>query len=120
MKTIYFLLIVIVFFLFTSCEKEILENEISAYEVEKDVVFNGEYLEFKSLEVFDSINKVLNGMEYSEFQIWEKGLGFESSRSIMNEFKTLKESVISDEEYNNLEQEFVHRLRFQEDGVVRF
>ena len=100
MKSIYLLFIATLILFLNSCIEKF--NDINLRDIEKvfieeqdaDVIFNGDYLQFKSLVVYDSICRVLSEMEYEEFKKWEDDFGFKSAKTwkevFLNELANVK------------------------------
>ncbi|MGF7141410.1 DUF4848 domain-containing protein [Roseimarinus sediminis] len=138
MKKLYlYFFLTITILLLNSCVEEFvndnyaerLEKEIPIQQ-DTDIIFNGDYLQFKSLEVYDSICKVLSDMEYEEFQQWESKIGFKSARTWKEKFideitntdnKEAQEAVTSEysDKFNYDAKNQIVRYRFFANSLDR-
>jgi len=129
MKRCYILMLGILISTFFSCNKDVEEIEDSSLknldkylktEIIEDVSVNGDYLEFKSKEVYDSIRKALDQMEYSDFVKWEKSLGFKSAYTWKKEFENSLETISSINEFSAIVKKYSDKLVFDENQIIRY
>jgi hypothetical protein len=131
MKRYYSFILIAFVFSAVSCNKEIVDEsapnndlihlqDYLATEIIDDLSYNGDYLEFKSKEIYDSIRNVLDNMEYSDFVKWEKNIGFKSARTWRDEFEnTLSESK-SQENFDSVMKKYSDYFDTDNDQVIRY
>ena len=124
MKSIYLLFIATLILFLNSCIEKF--NDINLRDIEKvfieeqdaDVIFNGDYLQFKSLVVYDSICRVLSEMEYEEFKKWEDDFGFKSAKTWKEEFLNELANVKSKEQKAYIIDRYADKFDYDEENQI--
>jgi hypothetical protein len=128
MKTTIITYLFILLVLFTSCEESLHENSINIptnlkvqlSSFNNEVFFNGEYLEFKSIETFDSIFKIINDMNTLEFHQWEQCIGFKSAMSYKEEFESKLINLKDENDFINVTREYSKYFTIDENQLVNY
>jgi hypothetical protein len=131
MKRYYSFFLIAFVFISVSCNKEIEDettisnnlNRLNDYlttEIKEDVSYNGDYLEFKSKQTFDSIRNLLDEMDYSNFVKWEQNYGFKSARTWRNEFENSLAESRSQEDLDLVVKKYSDHLTIDNDHLVRY
>jgi hypothetical protein len=123
-------LIFIIFLSFFSCNKEFNDNydtnsisKLNDYissEIKSNVYFNGNYLEFKSEKIYDSIRNTLDQMEYVDFEKWENNLGFKSACSWKNEFENLLNESKNSNEYELIKTKYSKFFTIDDNNIIKY
>lgn len=95
-------------------------QDVQLSPLKNEVLFNGDYLEFKSIETFDSIYKIINGMNSSEFQEWEQSIGFKSAITYKEEFENKLMNLKDENDFINVTKEYSDYLSIDGNQVIKY
>lgn len=121
-KIIVLAMVAMALTIFYGCQKDELVSQLADEQpqavVKPDVSVENGYLVFKDFDTYARISDKLDLMSKSEFENWEKGIGFLSANSLLNEVYSKLEIEESEENYQKIKAEYEEKLIFTPDKDI--
>lgn len=117
-KLIVLSIVALLLTIFNACQKDDLVNKSSEDQLQEltkpDVYSENGYLVFRSIEVVDSVIRMLSHMSDEEKYAWEELYNIKSARSEFEKIFKEYEKIESYDEFLMFKREYVDKLKFNE------